>query len=104
MADSGARFPCPACGKSYRWKQKLAGLKVKCCCGHVMIAPKDTSGQHVADDLIPLADEPSAAHSVAGEQILAATAVGAPAVVPSKAPSPKPKGSSKSGRCPSCKA
>jgi hypothetical protein len=100
-----ARFPCPACGKSYRWKPELAGRKVKCTCGHVMIAPKDTSGQYVADELIPLAGDEPAAHSVAGEQILAASTVGAPAIRPSsgpKPPNPKPKGSSKSGRCPSC--
>ncbi|MCS7034874.1 MAG: zinc-ribbon domain-containing protein [Phycisphaerae bacterium] len=109
MADpTTARFPCPACGKTYRWKEELAGRKVKCTCGHIMVAPKDASGAYVADDLIPLAGESQAAHTVAGEQIMAATAVGAPALAPTtatgKAPSPKPRGASKSGRCPSCNA
>ncbi len=32
---------CPACGKAYRWKDDLAGRKVKCKCGEVfrMTAP-----------------------------------------------------------------
>lgn len=64
-----------------------------------MLAPRDMAAQ-VEDDLIPLADENSAAHSVAGHQLMAATAVGAPAI--STAPKPKPRGQSKNGHCPAC--
>lgn len=99
MGSGDARFSCPACSKSYRWKTEIAGRKVKCNCGHVMLAPRDVAAQ-VEDDLIPLADENSAAHSVAGHQIMAATAVGAPAIA--ARPSPKPKGQSKNGLCPAC--
>jgi len=38
MADA-ARFSCEGCGKTYGWKQELAGRKVKCKCGHVMVVP-----------------------------------------------------------------
>lgn len=108
MSDTTARFACAACNKSYRWKPELAGRKVKCTCSHVMIAPKEPPAAP-DDDLIPLADEtdtstaarsavdkPTAdlAHTVMGHQILAATAVGAPAITadpPAKRPAPKPK-------------
>lgn len=59
--NSGA-FTCEACGKSYPWKQKLAGKKVRCKCGQVMVAPAtapvaDDSGSYdvAEDDLV--ADE-----------------------------------------------
>ncbi|HVT87973.1 MAG TPA: hypothetical protein VHD56_03900 [Tepidisphaeraceae bacterium] len=44
MAQTGtARFTCSGCGRTYRWKLELAGKKVKCGCGHVMIAPEPTA-------------------------------------------------------------
>lgn len=64
-----------------------------------MLAPRDMAAP-VEDELIPLADENSAAHSVAGHQLMAATAVGAPAIAAK--PSPKPRGQSKNGHCPAC--
>lgn len=104
-----ARFGCAACGKSYRWKPELSGRKVKCTCGHVMIAPSEIrpAGE---EELIPLAGEPVSAQTVHGSQILAATGTGMPAITsvpavdkPTKSkPSPQPKGASKNGRCPSC--
>jgi hypothetical protein len=32
-------FSCSACGKNYKWKQELAGRKVKCKCGQVVQIP-----------------------------------------------------------------
>jgi hypothetical protein len=32
-------FGCTACGRQYAWKDTLAGRKVRCKCGQVMIAP-----------------------------------------------------------------
>lgn len=43
MADD--RFQCTACGKSYRWKQEIAGRKVKCKCGHIMVVPEVLSSK-----------------------------------------------------------
>lgn len=41
MSQTGTdQFVCEGCGRSYRWKPELAGRKVKCKCGQVMIAPK----------------------------------------------------------------
>ncbi len=37
---SDARVTCPGCGKRYRWRDDLAGRKVKCACGQVMTMPE----------------------------------------------------------------
>jgi hypothetical protein len=50
------RFGCEACGKSYRWKEELAGRRVKCKCGHVMTAPAAMPTPQ--DDLYEMAPEP----------------------------------------------
>lgn len=105
-AASTARFACQSCGKSYKWKPELADRKVKCSCGHVMRAPPEPpAAVEVDDDLIPLADEqtetvrPRATptvpitdhdHTVHGDQIMAATAMGAPAI-PHDPPPPRAK-------------
>lgn len=34
------KFACPSCGRSYSLKPELSGRKVKCKCGHVMLAPE----------------------------------------------------------------
>jgi hypothetical protein len=50
------RFSCEACGKTYRWKEELAGRRVKCKCGHVMTAPQTPPTP--PDDLYEMAPEP----------------------------------------------
>jgi 4-amino-4-deoxy-L-arabinose transferase len=35
------RFPCPDCGKRLQCRAELAGRKVKCPCGRVLLAPRD---------------------------------------------------------------
>ncbi|HWB52618.1 MAG TPA: hypothetical protein VG722_00430, partial [Tepidisphaeraceae bacterium] len=34
-----AMFACIGCGRSYRWKEELAGRRVKCKCGQLMECP-----------------------------------------------------------------
>jgi hypothetical protein len=51
------RFTCEACGKTYRWKQELAGRRVKCKCEHVMIAPMESPA--AVEDLYEMAPEPN---------------------------------------------
>ena len=43
-----SKFPCPACGKTYRWKPELAGKKVKCPCGNRIDVPT-ASGATLGD-------------------------------------------------------
>jgi hypothetical protein len=50
------RFICEACRKTYRWKQELAGRRVKCKCGHVMTAPMESPA--AVEDLYEMAPEP----------------------------------------------
>jgi hypothetical protein len=49
MAGDAAamRFSCDSCGKSYAWKQELAGKKAKCKCGAAISVPTQLGG---ADD------------------------------------------------------
>jgi hypothetical protein len=50
-----ARFACEGCKKTYRWKPELAGKKVKCKCGTVMICPQtEPGGGEAPDDLYDL--------------------------------------------------
>ncbi len=39
MENPITSFECGGCGKSYQWKSELAGKKVRCRCGHVMVVP-----------------------------------------------------------------
>lgn len=77
-----AMFACVGCGKSYRWKQELAGRKVKCKCGQVMDCPSTA----------PAPPEPSEEDGLYGfaDEDLAAAAKGAAV--------------SDSALCPSCQA
>ncbi len=54
MSDA-SRFSCHGCGKSYSWKQELAGRRVKCKCGQVMTVPQTPPGQEDPDELYDLA-------------------------------------------------
>src|SRR5439155_11483404 len=85
------RFLCEGCGKSYRWKAELAGKKVKCKCGAVMICPAEEPGAPADDlyDLAPDGEEPKKPKPAASDvttipaQAVAAAAAG-------RAPSAKP--------------
>jgi DNA-directed RNA polymerase subunit RPC12/RpoP len=37
IATESPTFSCDECGKTYRWKQELAGRKVRCKCGERLI-------------------------------------------------------------------
>src|SRR6266404_3537368 len=50
-STSAGKFSCEGCGKSYSWKAELAGRRVKCKCGGVMIVPK--ADPAAADSLPP---------------------------------------------------
>src|SRR6185503_4817351 len=40
---------CEACGRESGWKPEFAGLKVRCRCGHVSVAPAEPA-RIIADD------------------------------------------------------
>jgi hypothetical protein len=65
------RFSCEACGKTYRWKEELAGRRVKCKCGQVMTAPLVGAPP---DDLYEMAPEPEKPRPL--HQPLTAAAIG----------------------------
>jgi DNA-directed RNA polymerase subunit RPC12/RpoP len=41
MPADDPKFPCPACGKQYRWKPEMAGRTAKCTCGAKLVVPAD---------------------------------------------------------------
>lgn len=55
MGEADAKFGCDECGKRYRWKEQLAGKKVKCKCGHVMRVPETVEDEDEGE--FELADE-----------------------------------------------
>src|SRR4051794_5580066 len=60
MSDTGTstgRFNCDTCHKSYRWTPQLAGKKVKCCLGDVLVSPIDEP-RDPEDALYDLAPDP----------------------------------------------
>lgn len=57
MGEATAKFGCDECGKSYRWKEPLAGKKVKCKCGHVMRVPESVEAEEEDEGMFELADE-----------------------------------------------
>src|SRR5687768_282460 len=59
-------FSCDGCGATYKWKQQLAGKRVKCKCGQVMSVPAslEPADEPEMDALYALAnDEAAAKHS-----------------------------------------
>ncbi|MGH7178236.1 MAG: hypothetical protein ACREJC_12720 [Tepidisphaeraceae bacterium] len=57
------RFACRECGRSYRWKPELAARKVKCKCGHIMVAPAQPPGEEDdLYDLVPESEPPKPKH------------------------------------------
>ena len=57
---AAGKFSCDACGKTYSWKNELAGRRVKCKCGTTMTVPAtDPAADELPDgfdDLGALAD------------------------------------------------
>ncbi len=67
------KFKCDACGKSYAWKPELAGKKVRCKCGGVVVVPKPAAPEpehqdNSLDDLYALSgdDRPKIAEQSQG--------------------------------------
>lgn len=55
------KIVCGACGKKYKWQDKLAGKKVKCACGTVIaVAARVVELQEEEDDLYALAADATA--------------------------------------------
>src|SRR5688500_3759430 len=76
-----AQFPCASCGRRYRWKQQLAGRKVKCACGGEMIYPPAAPVD--GDDLYDVVEpDPRAAPAMAASTGFAAAAQPQAAQVP----------------------
>jgi hypothetical protein len=78
MSDS---IVCDACGKKYKWNDKLAGKKVKCACGQIIAVAVRTvevqAAVEVEDDLYALAADAEKKRSAAE-----AVAVAAPPSAP----------------------
>lgn len=68
---------CEGCGKEYRWKEELAGKKVRCKCGHVMRIPEQPPSDP-SDDSVGAIELADPSHD-------------APAPPPPKPKSPTPK-------------
>jgi hypothetical protein len=49
MAQGIASVACESCGKQFRWRQEIAGRRMKCPCGGVVTVP--TSAPAAIDDL-----------------------------------------------------
>src|SRR4051812_30364260 len=58
MSDAtSTRFSCDGCGRTYAWKESLAGKRVKCKCGQAMTVPDaPPEPEFDADALYALAD------------------------------------------------
>jgi hypothetical protein len=54
------RLTCDGCGRSYAWTPQLGGRKVKCKCGHVMVAPERPEQPQADDELYDLSPAPTA--------------------------------------------
>ncbi len=48
-----AKFSCQACGRSFVWKEQLAGKKVKCKCGSTIAVPASATAPPVAPRIVP---------------------------------------------------
>jgi hypothetical protein len=44
IATESPTISCEECGKTYRWKEELAGRKVRCKCGEVMFIDARSRG------------------------------------------------------------
>jgi hypothetical protein len=83
MSESGPKFSCAACQRSYTWKPELAGKRGKCKCGQVLSVPQEPpQPDPPQDDLYDLADVPPVPVTKAPQTVmrpaLAAGASGVP--------------------------
>jgi hypothetical protein len=51
MNTSTTRFSCPNCGKTFPWKDELAGKQVRCTCGNVFAAALQYLAQRKPEDI-----------------------------------------------------
>ncbi len=56
-ADSSIQFGCDACGKQYTWEPQLAGRRVRCKCGQVVVVPSSPPEAEGPYDIAP--EEPA---------------------------------------------
>lgn len=82
MSDAAiAKFGCDSCGRTYSWKQEIAGKRVKCKCGSVMTVPRELAPpEPQLDDLYDLApseEESQRAHAAAPVVMPVAATAGA---------------------------
>src|SRR5687767_3453590 len=70
MSDAAAtKFSCDGCGRTYAWKEQLAGKRVKCKCGTAVTVPQaPLEPEFDADALYDLADAETAAAANAPSQ------------------------------------
>lgn len=64
MSDILEWFQCNGCGRRYRWRADIAGTKVRCACGGMVLCPEvDVFGgeRNPSDTLIETVDSVSAA-------------------------------------------
>jgi len=77
---------CEACGRESGWKPEFAGLKVRCRCGHVSVAPAEPARIIADDDHYGLADDGKSRHSPIEMKAPAAAPSPAGPSAPSKVP------------------
>ena len=99
MAEAaGTRFTCDGCGRSYAWKEQLAGKRVRCKCGTTMTVPEAQAESQLEpkfdpDALYALADAETAAAANAPSQhrVVERAAPTKPKAAASAAPSGVPR-------------
>jgi hypothetical protein len=65
--DNRPIVACGACGKRYTWKAALAGRKVKCACGNVILVPAaESDDPHDEYELAAAPAEPQPARPASG--------------------------------------
>lgn len=85
MQTGTHKFSCDACGRIFSWKQSLAGRRVKCACGHILLVAE--SPPHGPGDLYELADAKPRPHPRPAETVMTTPdKVGEGAVAPSAGP------------------
>src|SRR3954465_1558515 len=89
-SDDDSRFPCPACGKRYRWKPDMAGRSAKCAGGPKLVVPITPPSAATGSSEISVAPPAAAATPPA------------PVQVPTIAPAAAPLSPDADSHCPSC--
>lgn len=85
MSELVQGFSCAGCGRTYAWKEQLAGKRVKCKCGQVIVVP---AGSPEAPQEPPPPEQPSEEdlYALAGGAGAAAKAPSAPVMATAVAP------------------